>query len=145
MAVCLPQSGKAPQVSERIRTMAASASVLSKRFTSFSTSGDSMYCNRDRDNRLCSISSTSEAQLRMRTHSHTKVAAGHMPRSTLVIKTEGTKSIWLGSASSRFIPKTKLKCSVGAYSPPLWSKWKWNCFLYACLQGKLRWKCFIYM
>lgn len=34
---------------ERIRTMAASASVLSNLFTSFSTSGDSMYCDRDRD------------------------------------------------------------------------------------------------
>lgn len=40
-------------------------------------------------------------------HTHTKVAAGHMPRSTLVIKTEETKSIWLSSASSRFILKTK--------------------------------------
>lgn len=37
------------QGSERIRTMAASASVLSNLFTSFSTSGDSMYCDRDRD------------------------------------------------------------------------------------------------
>lgn len=120
MNVCLAQSGKALQVSERIRTMAASASVLSNLFTSFSTSGDSMYCNRERDNRLCSISSTSQARLRTHARSHThlhtpsltnththEVAAGHMPRSTLVIKTEGTKSIWLSSASSRFIPKTK--------------------------------------
>lgn len=71
MNVCLPQNGNAPQVSERIRTMAASASVLSNLFTSFSTSGDSIYCNRDRDNRLCSISSTSQALLRTRARSHT--------------------------------------------------------------------------
>lgn len=79
MNVCLPQNGNAPQVSERIRTMAASASVLSNLFTSFSTSGDSIYCNRDRDNRLCSISSTSQALLRTRARSHTHL---HTPSLT---------------------------------------------------------------